>query len=136
MKVAINRCFGGYSLSQKALERLVELGVPCVDYEEQTRDPKTGLYEKERDHGHGDKVIYKGGSVGASLRGGDLWEVWVRGDEYRTDPLVIQVIEELGKEANGMCADLAIVDVPDGTNFEISEYDGLEHIAESHRTWS
>jgi len=33
-------------------------------------------------------------------------------------------------------ADLKIVEIPDGTNYEIDEYDGNEHVAEVHRTWS
>lgn len=31
--------------------------------------------------------------------------------------------------------DIAIVDIPDGTDYIIQEYDGLEHIAERHRKW-
>jgi hypothetical protein len=29
-----------------------------------------------------------------------------------------------------------VVEIPDGTDYEISEYDGNEHIAEKHRTWA
>jgi hypothetical protein len=25
--------------------------------------------------------------------------------------------------------------VPDGVDWELSEYDGIEHVAEAHRTW-
>jgi len=31
---------------------------------------------------------------------------------------------------------LKIVEVPDDANWYIAEYDGLEHVAERHRTWS
>ena len=31
---------------------------------------------------------------------------------------------------------LTIVDVPDEVKWHIHEYDGLEHVAEDHRTWS
>jgi hypothetical protein len=30
---------------------------------------------------------------------------------------------------------LRIVEIPDGVEWHISEYDGIEHIAENHRTW-
>ena len=55
--------------------------------------------------------------------------------ENRTDPLLIRVIEELGDMANGRCAKLKVVEIPDGTDYIIDEYDGNEHIAEAHRTW-
>lgn len=56
--------------------------------------------------------------------------------ENREDPLLIQAIEELGEEANGRCAKLKIVEIPDDVEYEIEEYDGNEHIAEVHKTWS
>jgi len=55
--------------------------------------------------------------------------------ERRDDPLLIQVIEELGTRANGPLAKLKIVEIPDGTDYTIISQDGLEHIAEVHRTW-
>lgn len=54
----------------------------------------------------------------------------------RADPILIQVVEELGDEANGKCAKLRIVEIPDGVDYEISEYDGNEHVSEKHRTWN
>lgn len=32
--------------------------------------------------------------------------------------------------------DLKIVEVPDGIKWQIEEYDGWEHVAEAHQTWS
>ena len=54
----------------------------------------------------------------------------------RSDPVLIQVIEELGVIfAEGKYAELKIVEIPDGIEWYVSEYDGMEHIAEKHRTW-
>ena len=53
----------------------------------------------------------------------------------RHHPLLIQVIEELGEDANGACAQLKIVEIPSDADYMIDEYDGFEHIAEKHRTW-
>ena len=56
-------------------------------------------------------------------------------DIPRDDEALIKVVKTLKKKANGRCADLQIVKIPDDVEYEISEYDGLEHIAEKHRTW-
>jgi hypothetical protein len=58
------------------------------------------------------------------------------GDIERTDPNLVKVVEELGKEANGEYADLGIVNIPDGVQWEIDYYDGRESVHEVHRSWS
>lgn len=54
----------------------------------------------------------------------------------RDCPYLVQVAEELGKEANGRYAELRVVEIPSDVSWHICEYDGLEHVAENHRTWS
>jgi len=54
----------------------------------------------------------------------------------RDSPILIQVIEELKDEANGHCANLKVVEIPDDVDWTIEEYDGFEWVAEVHRTWS
>lgn len=46
----------------------------------------------------------------------------------RTDPLLVQVVEELGEEANGRYATLQITELPAGTLWRIEEYDGRESV--------
>ena len=53
----------------------------------------------------------------------------------RNDPNLIKVVEELGEAANGECAELVIVEVPDDVSPEITDYDGWETFVEPHRTW-
>jgi hypothetical protein len=60
----------------------------------------------------------------------DIWGI------DRSDPALVQVIEELGKAVNGSYADLRVVEIPDDVEWHIHEYDGLEHVAENHRIWS
>jgi hypothetical protein len=43
--------------------------------------------------------------------------------------VLVQVVEELGAEANGECAHLRISDLPPGTLYRIDEYDGYESVA-------
>ena len=56
----------------------------------------------------------------------------------RDDPALVQVVEEMGKAADGAYARLEVVEIPDDVAWHIEEYDGdgNEHIAEDHRTWS
>jgi hypothetical protein len=56
-------------------------------------------------------------------------------DIVRDDPDLIRVIEELGQQANGRFAKLKIVEIPSDVKWQIDEYDGLEWVAECHRTW-
>ena len=41
----------------------------------------------------------------------------------------------LGAEANGHCAGLKIVELPDDVNWQIERNGGVEHVSEVHRTW-
>lgn len=45
----------------------------------------------------------------------------------RHDPHLVEVVEKLGDAANGMHADLEIVEV-EGNRYRICEYDGLEWV--------
>lgn len=54
----------------------------------------------------------------------------------RDDPDLVRTVEELGDAANGTHAKLKIVEVPDGVEWTISEYDGIESVEEKHRSWS
>lgn len=58
------------------------------------------------------------------------------GDIERNDPLLIEIIEKLGEDANGEYSKLKIVEIPDDVEWQIEEYDGWEHVAEKHRTWT
>lgn len=57
-------------------------------------------------------------------------------DIPRDDPYLVQIVRELGMGANGAHANLKVVEVPAGVEWEVEEYDGNEHVAEKHRIWS
>jgi putative intracellular protease/amidase len=58
------------------------------------------------------------------------WEI------ERDDPYLVEVVERLGKSASGTYARLKVVEIPDDVVWTIHDYDGLEWVAEAHRTWS
>jgi len=55
--------------------------------------------------------------------------------EDRANPKLVECVETLGEKANGRCARLKIVEIPDDVKWHIAEYDGWEWVAENHRTW-
>jgi hypothetical protein len=58
-------------------------------------------------------------------------------DEYdipRDDENLVKVVEMLGKAASDMSV-LKVVEIPSDVMWEIIDYDGMEHVAELHRTW-
>ena len=60
----------------------------------------------------------------------DGYGIEYRPTDRRTAPELIEVVERLGNRVNGQTADLGIVVVPDGVDWEIEEYDGQETIRE------
>lgn len=54
----------------------------------------------------------------------------------RSDPHLVKTVLELGELANGRYAELKVVTIPDDVEWTVMEYDGLEWVAEAHRTWS
>ena len=57
-------------------------------------------------------------------------------DIERNNPILVEIVEQLGEAANGDFAELKIVEIPDDVQWQIQEYDGDEWIAEKHRTWN
>ena len=112
-KIVINTCYGGFSLSHKAFLRLRELG------------QQQAL---------------------AEVDGGRYWPSACRADEpslnkcgigiSRDDSVLVRVVEELGREANGHCADLKIVEIPSDIQWDIEGSHGVERIREAHREWN
>jgi len=58
----------------------------------------------------------------------------------RNDPDLVAVVEELGKDADVSDWDddtkLKIVDIPDDVKWYIAEWNGVETVEETHRSWS
>lgn len=150
MKIVINTCFGGYSISALATKELAKRkGKECYFF---TTDLRTHEYtpvsieEAEKAfcwfaysvNNPQDYRLNERDADGLYKSANEIAEKISLSDiaKDRSDSDLIAVIEELGEKANGKHAELKIVEIPDDVEWEISEYDGLEHIAEVHRTWS
>jgi hypothetical protein len=57
-------------------------------------------------------------------------------DIPRDDPYLIKIVKELGMGANGGHANLKIVEIPGDVDWIVQDYDGVEWVAEKHRTWT
>lgn len=118
MKVVINRCFGGYGLSDEVLELYAaEKGINII------KNSDNKLYSEWYIDGIKDEAHY--------FSQHSLYD-----KEYRCDPVLVSIVEKLGDKANGSYSELKIVEIPDNIEWYILEQDGLEWVAEKHRTWS
>jgi hypothetical protein len=53
----------------------------------------------------------------------------------RDDPSLVSLVERDSVAASDSLACLVVVEIPDDVEWQIEEYDGLEWVAEKHRTW-
>ena len=53
----------------------------------------------------------------------------------RDNPILVEIVEQLGESANTRFSQLKVVEIPDDVEWGIEEYDGKEWIAEKHATW-
>lgn len=56
-------------------------------------------------------------------------------ENNRTAPELINVVEKLGSKASGRNAKLKIIEIPDGINYKIFDYDGYETVIEEGHYW-
>lgn len=145
MKVVINTCFGGFGLSNEATQWLwdqgvKDIGTPAKEY---FGGPGSKYYEVNGDNDHWQDSLQKAlerwrsgeNRFGAQFTPDEQFCLYIDHNFPRTHPKLIECIEKFGEAANGSHAELKIIEIPDGTEYEIDEYDGNEHIAEVHRTW-
>lgn len=103
-KIVYNNCYGGFSLSREAVLRAREIsGNPMWGGVTTNGDVYVAGKPIDTHYGHCEDIS-------------------------RADPVLVQVVEELGKAASGNCASLAIIDIPKGVAYRIDEYDGNESV--------
>ena len=133
-KIVINKCFGGFGLSHKAVMRYAELkGITLFPYID---DISKSVYKERATIDNPEILIHyykKPHDEVSKDEGNDCY--FNERDIPRDDPLLIQIIKEMGKSANARFAKLKVVKIPDNIDWEIDEYDGSESIEEKHRSW-
>ena len=137
MKIVINDCYGGFGLSNDAILRYAELKGVTLYPEGGKYSATYWLVPPEERTG----MLYNDAFYEAPLnarqesnrRYGELTVDFT--DIARDDVYLVQVVQELKEASDGNAASLKIVEIPDGVNWEIAEYDGIETIEEVHRSW-
>lgn len=142
MELVVNKCYGGFGISVEALKLLVIRGAACVSthtpkkyYGGETRKDWSEKWERDFEKYKNIGDGFKAHPDGFNLYKDGILYGFERDYELRTDKDLIEVVRLLGDSANGMFAELKIVDIPDGINWEIDDYDGIETVREAHRTW-
>ena len=139
MKVAYNACFGGFSLSAKATHEYAKRKGITLTWYEGSGSFGERTYTKTEDlSGNAWELSPLTQDLGDEITGDypeGTYYYKSHGDAFRSDPDLIAVIEELGEEANGSCAELAITEIPDGAPYEIDEYDGSESVVPPRYSW-
>jgi uncharacterized protein YnzC (UPF0291/DUF896 family) len=161
MEIVVNKCYGGFRLSPLATARLAELkGRKCYFYTD-ARDASDNLIlngplvqiSMEQAKNEFIWYAYDIPEADEKLREKKKWREMTdeerraqnklydqhsidHGRELeRNDPHLVQVVNELGEKANGPHAKLTIVEVPDGVEWELDEYGGIESVHEKHRVF-
>mgnify|MGYP003655868234 CR=1 FL=1 len=121
MKVVINDHYGGFGLSDEAVELCIERGM--------TLNPHDGNIDNDG--------VYDFSRVTYSILNTKYYINRRTNTNLRCSPILISAVEELGDAANGECAHLKIIEIPFETphGWHIEDHDGFESVSENHRTW-
>lgn len=138
MEIVLNKCYGGFGLSPLAIKAYLK------------RKGKDCYFYNQTKYKHSDKKneftlvkTSKSDTVRFNIftkNLGETFSKWPKEkgvyfydrDIERSDPDLIAVVKKLGEKANGWAAELRIVDIPDGIDYSISDYDGIETAEEPH----
>jgi hypothetical protein len=125
VRVVYNSCYGGFSLSREACERYWELQGKQVWIEDLSWGftvwlvpPEERVFQKEW------RLMTQDERIAYNRKYNE--QTWYDRNVSRHDPILVQVVEELGDKADGMCAKLAIAEV--SGPYRIDEYDGYETV--------
>jgi hypothetical protein len=141
-RVVVNKCHGGFGLSEEAVNLYLQMLGKQVWVEVDSKykslnlctywliPPDADRVEASPSNWHDMTMAER-----AAHNKKYTEQVFRPDDIERDDPYLVSVVKQLGKKASGRFAELEIVEIPEDVNWMIEEYDGLEWVAEKHRTW-
>jgi hypothetical protein len=139
MKIVLNGCYGGFGLSYEAM--VVYWHARCRDlyfyrdisvyddYSKVHKYERISLADIQRSRNTWIGYIYCTTEDQGEYLDHFPENVVSDRDIERTDPILISVVETMGSEAaSGRFAKLYIEEIPNGTQYKIDEYDGIEEL--------
>ena len=127
-KVVYNACYGGFGLSKEAVQRYWELKEQQVWIEDAQWGFTVWLVppEERLKPKNTEEFYAMSFSERVAYNQACSEQTWYDRNVDRHDPVLVQVVEELGDKANGKYAKLAIAQV--SGPYRIDEYDGFESV--------
>lgn len=132
MKVILNKCYGGFDVSKEAYMLYAKKkGLNLYQYAgDFVASNKKWIYTATLS----DEALFKnyfikdmGDNIEINNEDYKKYNLYLD-DEHRQDPILIEVVEELGNKASGRFGRLEVVEIPDNCYYKIDEYDGIETI--------
>lgn len=140
MEIVINKEYGGFKLSLIAIEKYLKLkGKEAHFYKMEFINGKRTYRKTNKE-----EVIFLycfTKNFGKKFKDEDISnEEWDKysfdsSDVARNDKDLVNVVKELGEKANTRFSSLKVIQIPNNVEWIIEEYDGLEWVAEKHKTW-
>jgi len=141
VKVILNKCYGGFHPSVEAYRLYAKKkGIEVYPYIMDYVSGFSRVRYKKADDCENDNmwVQYFTRDFGENVEiGNDDYEKYalVLRDDYREDPVLVEVVEELGDKASSNVSNLVVVEIPDGMEYVIDDYDGAETLHQKVREW-
>lgn len=133
-KVILNKCYGCFNVSPKGYNLYAKkINKNLYFYRGVYDELKNHIYIKE----DLDKFIkneptwlyaYSFEDYGDKVSRNTFENSLILDESLRFDPILIEVVEELGYEANGRYSELRVIEIPDDVaeDYMIDNYDGIE----------
>lgn len=135
MKVILNKCFGGFHPSTECYElycKKKDLSCYWYDYDWKHHD-----YVKVTEFNSLVRYDCVTKDFGPFIEGSSDFDSHIINlfEDHRTDPILIECVEELKEQASSAVSKLVVVEIPDDMDYVIDNYDGIETLHENVRTW-